>query len=62
VDHTILANLLHAPVMVIYARHVLRIFLDATFVGSRGVILLIAYPWGIRQFLGYERHTARARK
>lgn len=60
-DHTILANLLHALVMVIYAWHVLHIFLGATFVGSRDVILLIAYPQGIRQFLRYERHTARSR-
>jgi len=53
-DFIILANCLHAVVMIVYADNILHILIDAVSVGLMGVLPLFIYPWGIRNFLKYE--------
>lgn len=51
IDFVILANILHALVMFIYAEHILQMVLDVGFIGMMGILPLLFYPWGLRSFL-----------
>ena len=53
VDFLILANLLHAGVMVIYAENWRHLVLDAGAIGLLGALPLFFYPWGLGRFLRY---------
>jgi len=54
IDFIVLANILHAAVMIVFAQKPVHIYLDAGFVGLMGAVPLFAYPWGIRNFLRYS--------
>jgi len=51
IDFLIIANLLHAFVMLVTAQHPLQIILDVVPIGAMGLLPLIFYPWGLRNFL-----------
>jgi hypothetical protein len=51
IDFLILANLLHAMIMVVLAQNIYQIILDVIPIGSMGAIPLFIYPWGLRNFL-----------
>jgi hypothetical protein len=53
VDFLIVANTVHALVMLIYAEHIWQIILDAGFIGATGLLPLLFYPWGLKKFLRY---------
>jgi len=50
-DFMIIANLLHAIVMAIYAENLFHIIIDTLSIGAMGLIPLFFYPWGIKNFL-----------
>lgn len=52
IDFIVLANVLHAAVMVIFTRHLGHIF-DAVVIGAMGIIPMFIYPWGWKSFLRY---------
>lgn len=54
IDFLILANLLHASVMVIWAQKASHVYIDAVFIGETGVVPLILYPWSLSNFLRYD--------
>jgi len=54
VDFIILANAIHAIVMVVYAKNLIHIVVDAGGIVLVALIPLTIYPWGIRSFLRYE--------
>lgn len=54
VDFIILANAIHAIIMVMYAKNVIHIVVDAGGIGLMALIPIIIYPWGIRSSLRYE--------
>ena len=51
IDFLILANLVHALIMIITARNIYQIIFDVIPIGLMGLIPLIVYPWNIRNFL-----------
>ena len=51
IDFLILANLLHAAIMIATARDILQIVVDVVPIGSMGILPLIFYPWGIKNYL-----------
>ena len=51
IDFLIIANLLHAFVMLVTAQHSLQIILDVVPIGAMGLLPLFFYPWGLRNFL-----------
>jgi hypothetical protein len=51
VDFLIIANILHASVMLVTAQNILQIVLDVFLIGAMGVLPLLFYPWGLRNFL-----------
>lgn len=51
VDFLVIANILHAMVMLIASQSLIQIFLDAIPVGAMGFLPLLFYPWGLRNFL-----------
>ena len=53
VDFLVLSNVLHAAVMLLYARNVYHVVVDVAGVGALGRAPLFFYPWGLRQFLRY---------
>ncbi len=53
-DFVIIANILHAGVMLIYARNVYHVVIDVTSVGAMGILPLFFYPWRIKNFLKYN--------
>lgn len=57
IDFLIVSNLLHALVMVIFARKPSHIYIDSGFIGIMGIIPLILYPWPIRKFLTYSNRS-----
>jgi hypothetical protein len=50
-DFIIIANILHAIVMVIYTKNFLHLIVDALPIGLMGVLPLLFYPWGLSKFL-----------
>jgi len=50
-EFTILGNILHAVVMVVFAENPVQLAVDVGFIGLMGSILLALYPWGIKFFL-----------
>lgn len=55
IDFLIVANTLHALVMVVFAQKPSHIFLDAGFIGATGLLPLALYPWPLGKFLSYNR-------
>ena len=53
-DFVILANILHAFVMAIYAENFFHIVVDALFIGLMGIVPLFFYPWGMKKFLSSQ--------
>ena len=53
VDFVIFANILHAIIMLIYARSILHIVIDAGSIGIMGALPLFFYPWDLKNFLRY---------
>ncbi|UCF27308.1 MAG: hypothetical protein JSW42_11785 [Chloroflexota bacterium] len=51
IDFLILANLVHALIMIITARNIYQIIFDVIPIGLMGLIPLIVYPWNRRNFL-----------
>ncbi len=60
VDFVILANLLHAAVMLVYAERPLHIAVDVSSIGILGAVPLFIYPWGLRSFLRYPIGLSRS--
>ncbi|UCD41422.1 MAG: hypothetical protein JSV69_12730 [Chloroflexota bacterium] len=50
IDFLILANLVHALIMIITARNIYQIIFDVIPIGLMGLIPLIVYPWRRRNF------------
>ena len=56
IDFIILANTLHASVMLFFAQNPAHIVLDVIPIGLMGLLPLLVYPWGLRNFLrGYAQ-------
>lgn len=55
IDYIVIANIFHAALMIVYAETVLQIIIDAGFIGAAGVIPLILYPWGPKNYLRIAR-------
>lgn len=51
VDFVILANVLHAVVMAITAQTTAQYLLDVLPIGIMGLLPLLFYPWGIKNYL-----------
>ncbi len=51
VDFLVIANILHALVMLVAAQNTLQIVLDVIPIGVMGVLPLLFYPWGLSNFL-----------
>jgi hypothetical protein len=51
VDFLVIANVLHAGVMLLTAQNTLQIFLDVIPIGVMGLLPLSIYPWGLKNFL-----------
>ena len=50
----IIANILHAIVMAVYAKNVLHLIADAIPIGLIGMLPLLFYPWGLSKFFRYQ--------
>jgi hypothetical protein len=48
-----IANILHAIVMVVYAKSLLHLIVDAIPIGLMGVLPLLFYPWDFSKFIRY---------
>jgi hypothetical protein len=59
IDFVILANLLHAAIMAATARNILQIIVDVVPIGAIGILPLIFYPWGIKNYLRMVRRLDR---
>ena len=55
IDFVVLANVSHAFVMLVFAQKPVHIYLDAGFVAVVGVLPLLLYPWGLKNFLRYQK-------
>ena len=53
-DFVIIANLLHAIVMIVYAKNIFHLIVDAIPIGLMGALPLIFYPWGLSKFFHYQ--------
>ena len=51
IDFLVIANILHAMVMLVAAQNILQIMLDVLPIGLMGILPLVFYPWGLRNFL-----------
>lgn len=51
IDFVILANTMHAGVMFYFAQNPAHIILDVIPIGLMGLLPLLIYPWGLRNFL-----------
>ncbi|HSG45490.1 MAG TPA: hypothetical protein VLA72_20275 [Anaerolineales bacterium] len=51
VDFLILANVLHALVMLFTAQSMWQVILDVIPIGLMGILPLVFYPWGMKKFL-----------
>jgi hypothetical protein len=54
IDFLILANLAHAIVMLLFAQNLWHI-IDVLAIGLLGGLPLFFYPWGLREFLRYQK-------
>lgn len=54
-EFAIIGNILHAFIMIAYATKPIQIVVDAGFIGFMGLVLLILYPWGIKNFLRHSK-------
>ena len=55
IDFVILANTMHACVMVFFVQNPAHLILDVVPIGLMALIPLLMYPWGLRNFLtGYD--------
>ena len=54
VDFVALSSIVHAVIMLVYAEHILHLFVDVAFMGVMGVVPLLVYPWGLKKFLRYK--------
>lgn len=52
-DFLVIGNCLHAAVMIIFADNLFHIGIDSMAIGLMGLLPLLIYPWGIRNFLNY---------
>ena len=52
-DFVIIANILHAIIMILYAKNFLHLIMDAIPIGIMGMLPLLFYPWGLGKFLRY---------
>lgn len=52
VDFIVIANIFHAIVMLIFAQNIFHLG-DAALIGLMGVLPLLFYPWGLKNFLRY---------
>jgi len=50
-EFLILGNIFHAIVMAVFAEGPIQLVLDVGFIGLMGLMLLVFYPWGIKNFL-----------
>lgn len=55
VDFLVVANLLHALIMMVMAQNIWQILLDALPIALMGVVPLLIYPWGLRNFIVQHR-------
>lgn len=55
IEFAIIANLLHALVMAVFAEKPIQLVLDVGFIGIMGLVLLALYPWGIKNFLRHDK-------
>ncbi|MDH3876203.1 MAG: hypothetical protein OET18_00055 [Desulfobacterales bacterium] len=53
-DFVIIANILHAIVMVLFAKNLFHLIVDVIPIGLMGVLPLLFYPWGLSKFLRYR--------
>ena len=53
-DFVIIANILHAIAMVIYAKNFLHLIVDAIPIGLMGMLPLLFYPWGLSKLFRYR--------
>lgn len=51
IDFVILANVVHAVIMAAAARNIPQIVIDVVPIGAMGILPLIFYPWGIKNYL-----------
>lgn len=51
IDFLILANLMHALIMLVFTENIYHIILDVIPIGLMGAVPLIIYPWGLGNFL-----------
>lgn len=54
IDFLVLANILHAIVMSVYADNVFHVLIDSLSIGLMGILPLFIYPWGIKNYLKYK--------
>jgi predicted MFS family arabinose efflux permease len=54
IDFIILANFIHAAIMVIFAENAWHLVADALGIMLMALIPLCIYPWGLKQFLRYS--------
>jgi hypothetical protein len=54
IDFIILANIIHAAIMAIFAENVWHLVVDAGGIGLMALIPLIIYPWGLKRLLRYS--------
>ena len=55
IDFVILANLLHATIMAATAQNILQVIVDVVPIGAMGILPLVFYPWGIKNYLRMVR-------
>jgi hypothetical protein len=55
VDYLVIANILHALVMLVTIQYPMQILLDVLPIGAMGILPLLFYPWGLRNFLIRDR-------
>ena len=53
-DFVVIANILHATVMVLYAKNLLHLTVDVIPIGLMGALPLLFYPWGLSNFLRFR--------
>ena len=51
IDFVALSSIVHAVIMLIYAEHIFHLLVDVGFMGLLGVVPLLFYPWGLKNFL-----------
>jgi hypothetical protein len=52
IDFVVVANVFHSIVMIIFAQNIFHLS-DAAIIGLMGVLPVLFYPWGLKNFLRY---------